>query len=62
MKIQQIVRQIRQEQQMECQELARRASMHVNTVYRIENGYSVTVETFEKFLHALGYELEVMKK
>ena len=56
-----VIREIRQEQKMQIGQLAKLSGLHRNTIYRVENGYDISVLNFENLLKVFGYELEIMK-
>ena len=56
-----VIREIRQEHQMQIGQLAELSGLHRNTVYRVERGDDISVANFEKLLKVFGYELEIMK-
>ena len=56
-----MIREIRQEQQMQIGQLAKLSGLHRNTVYRVEKGDDISLSNFEKLLKVFGYELEIMK-
>ena len=51
------VRQIRETKMMSKAELARKASVTVQTIDRIEKGYDCRLDTKRKIILALGYKL-----
>ncbi len=51
------VRKIREDKMMSKAELARKASVTVQTIERIEKGYDCRVDTKRKIIEALGYKL-----
>jgi predicted transcriptional regulator len=56
-----VIREIRQEQKMQINQLAKLSGLHRNTIYRVEKGDDISVLNFEKMLKVFGYELEIMK-
>jgi len=56
-----VIREIRQEHQMQIGQLAELSGLHRNTVYRVEKGDDISLSNFEKLLKVFGYELEIMK-
>ena len=50
------VRQIRHEQFMTMEELARKAGVHFQTVVRVEHGHPAKAGTIRKIANALGVE------
>jgi len=51
------IRQVRESQMMSKAELARKASVTVQTIDRIENGNECRLDTKRKIILALGYKL-----
>ena len=51
------VREIRESKMMSKAELARKASVTVQTIDRIEKGYECRLDTKRKLILALGYKL-----
>ena len=51
------VREIRESKMMSKAELARKASVTVQTIDRIEKGYECRLDTKRKIILALGYKL-----
>jgi DNA-binding XRE family transcriptional regulator len=51
------IRKIRESQMMSKAELARKASVTVQTIDRIENGNECRLDTKRKIILALGYKL-----
>jgi len=62
MKIKNQVKTIRESRLMSKSELARKASVSVLTVGRIERGETCRMETMRKIILALGYTLEDKSK
>lgn len=60
MKIGERIRKAREAEGIGAQDLASRAGLHLNTLYKIELGkQNPTVETLEKIAAALGRDLRV---
>jgi DNA-binding XRE family transcriptional regulator len=58
-----VLRDIRREQNMTKRQLAELSGLHRNTLRRMESGkYTSGVDKIERVAHALGYELELMKR
>lgn len=62
MKIKNNVKKIREAKLLSKSELARKASVSVLTVGRIERGEECRMETMRKIILALGYTLEEKNK
>ena len=56
------VRQLREDQMMSKAELARKASVTVQTIDRIERGFDCRVDTKRKIIEALGCKLSERTK
>lgn len=62
MQINEIVRGIREMLHWPLAYLAEKAGVDIGTLHRIEKHGGGKLETYEKLLDAMGYELEVVKK
>lgn len=57
-----IIKSLRQEQGLSQRRLAALAGVHFNVIVRLELGHSCYIETLDKILNALDYELEAVHK
>ena len=56
-----IIRELRKKQNMTQARLAEKSGLSTNSVNQYENRDKGRVDTFNKLLHGLGYELVIMK-
>ena len=62
MQINEIITGIREMLHWPLAYLAEKAEVDISTLHRIEKHGGGNLETYEKILDAMGYELEVVKK